>query len=231
MITTERFVFLHLHKSGGTFINECLLRFLPEARHIGYHLPRTMTPPEAAHLPVLGFVRNPWSYYVSWYSFQSERPNPNFLFRILSDDGRLDFENTLRNMLGLGAGSIRLDMVLRALPSAYSNQGLNLPHFALAPIRDTRLGFYAYLYRYLYTGAGEPVTVGRLEELRDEFLPMLASVGQPVGEEMRRYVEKEGPRNISIHTEYTEYYSDALRDLVAERDAEVIARHGYRFGT
>jgi hypothetical protein len=133
-------------------------------------------------------------------------------------------------MLGLGAGSIRLDMVIRALPAKYSNQGLNLPGFALAPIRDTRLGFYTYLYRYLYAGDAKPVTVGRLEELRDEFLPMLASVGQPVSDEMRRYVEEEAPSNTSTHTAYTEYYDDALRDLVAERDAEVIARHGYRFG-
>jgi hypothetical protein len=229
MITTNQFVFLHLHKSGGTFVNECLLRFLPDARQVGYHLPRSMIPSEVAHLPVLGFVRNPWSYYVSWYAFQSERPNPNFLFRILSDDGRLDFGQTIRNMLDLGAGSIRLDMVIRALPAKYSNQGLNLPGFALAPIRDTRLGFYTYLYRYLYAGGAKPVTVGRLEELRDEFLPMLASVGQPVSDEMRRYVEEEAPSNTSTHTAYTEYYDDALRDLVAERDAEVIARHGYRF--
>lgn len=230
MITTERFVFLHLHKSGGTFINECLLRFLPDARHIGYHLPRSMIPPTAAQLPVLGFVRNPWSYYVSWYTFQLERPHPNFLFRILSDDGRLDFESTVHNILDLGAGSIRLEMLMRSLPKSYSNQGLNLPGFALAPIRDSRLGFYTYLYRYLYAGPGKPVVVGRLEVLRDELLPMLASVGQPVNEEMRSFVETESPRNTSSHTAYTEYYSDALRDLVAERDAEVIVRHGYRFG-
>jgi hypothetical protein len=59
---------------------------------------------------------------------------------------------------------------------------------------------------------------------------MLESVGQSVSEEMRLYVAKESPMNTSTHTEYTEYYSEALRDLVAERDAEVITRHGYRFG-
>jgi hypothetical protein len=230
MITTDRFVFLHLHKSGGTFVNECLMRFLPDARHVGYHLPRSMVPSPAAQLPVLGFVRNPWSYYVSWYTFQLERPHPNFLFRILSDEGQLDFESTVRNMLNLSAGSMRLDLIVRALPKKYSNQGLNLPGFALEPIRNTRLGFYTYLYRYLYGGAGKSVIVGRLEELRDDFLPMLASVGQPISDEMRSFVEKESPRNISAHTAYTDYYSDELRDLVAERDAEVIGLHGYRFG-
>ena len=230
MIVTDRFVFLHLHKSGGTFVNEFLMQFVPGARQVGYHLPRTMVPEEAAALPVLGFVRNPWSYYVSWYSFQVERPHPNFLFRILSDEGRLDFENTVRNMLDLGAGSIRLDLVIRALPMKYSNQGLNLPGFALEPIRGTHLGFYTYLYRYLYGGGDRPATVARLEELRTDLLPMLASVAQPIDERMRAYVDLEAPSNTSTHSGYTEYYSDALRDLVAERDAEVIARHRYRFG-
>jgi hypothetical protein len=230
MITTDRFVFLHLHKSGGTFVNECLTRFLPNARQVGYHLPRSMIPAESAHLPVLGFVRNPWSYYVSWYTFQEQQSHPNHLYRILSDSGRLDFENTVRNMLDLGAGSIRLDLVIRALPSAYSNRGLNLPGFALAPIRNTHLGFYTYLYRYLYGGVGEAVRIGRMEELRHELPALLSNLGQPVSEQLSEFVEQEAPRNVSNHGAYARYYSDALRDLVARRDAEIIERHGYVFG-
>jgi hypothetical protein len=60
---------------------------------------------------------------------------------------------------------------------------------------------------------------------------MLARVGQPISDDMRRYVEDEAPRNSSNHTSYTDYYAPQVRDLVAERDAEVIARHGYRFGS
>ncbi|MDP9090150.1 MAG: hypothetical protein M3O26_15565 [Pseudomonadota bacterium] len=230
MIVTPRFVFLHLHKSGGTFVNECLFKFVPDALHVGYHLPRSMIPAEYAGLPVLGFVRNPWSYYVSWYTFQLERPHPNFLFRILSDDGRLDFETTLRNMLNLGAGSLRLDMLIRALPPAYSNQGLNLPAFALEPIRNTQLGFYSYLYRHLYDGAGSPTVVGRMESLREDLSRMLETVAQPVSADMRAYIEKEAPRNASAHSSYTDYYSTASRELVARRDADIIERHRYRFG-
>jgi hypothetical protein len=152
------------------------------------------------------------------------------LFRILSDEGRLDFNETVRNMLDLGAGSIRLDLLLRALPKTYSNQGLNLPAPQLDPIRNSGLGFYTYLYRYLYAGGAKPVVVGRLEALREELLPMLARVDQPINDEMRRYVEDEAPRNSSNHTGYADYYSPQVRDLVAQRDAEVIALHGYRFG-
>jgi hypothetical protein len=230
MVVTPNFIFLHLHKSGGTFVNECLMRFVREARQIGYHLPRLMIPEECAHLPVLGLVRNPWSYYLSWYSFQLERPHPNFLFRILSDEGQLDFEGTIRNMLQLGAGSLRLDMLLRALPSTYSNQGLNLPNFALASIRDTRAGFYTFLYRYLYQGAGEPMIIGRMEQMRADLVPLLEQVGYSPSDEMRSYIAEALPRNASQHGDYAQYYSDALRKLVAQRDEEIISRHAYRFG-
>jgi hypothetical protein len=229
MVVTPRFIFLHLHMSGGKFVNECLLKFVKDARQIGYHLPRSMVPREFAQLPVLGLVRNPWSYYLAWYSFQLDRPHPNFLFRILSDDGQLDFEATVRNMLNLGAGSIRLDMLLRALPSAYGNQGLNLPNFALAPIRDTQLGFYTYLYRYLYHGGAESAIVGRMEEMREELVPMLEQVAHSPSDEMRAFIAEALPRNTSQHGNYTQYYSDSLRKLVAKRDEEIISRHGYRF--
>src|SRR4051812_41746597 len=112
MIATERFVFVHLHKSGGSFVNEFLLRFFPQARQVGYHLPVSMLPPELRALPVLGFVRNPWSYYVSWYAFQLQRPQPNALFRVASDDGALDFKGTVRNLVSLGEDAARLDRLL-----------------------------------------------------------------------------------------------------------------------
>lgn len=229
MIATEHFVFLHLHKSGGTFVNEGLLRFVEGARQIGYHLPRKLIPPPLAHLPVLGLVRNPWSYYVSWYAFQLSRPQPNALFRVLSDNGALDFEGTLRNMLDLGTSGARLDALVAALPAAYTNRGINLPGLAIAPIRNSGLGFYSYLYRYMYEGPGI-LHMGRMERLRDEFPTLLVAAGQPVSGPLRAYLTEAPASNTSEHAAYTKYYSDSLRELVAERDAVLIARFAYRFG-
>jgi len=87
MIATGRFVYIHLHKSGGSFVNECVTRYFADARQLGYHWPLALLPRELRALPLLGFVRNPWSYYVSWYAFQVQRPRPNALFRSVSDDG------------------------------------------------------------------------------------------------------------------------------------------------
>lgn len=229
MIVTQRFVFLHLHKSGGSFVNECLLRFVPHARSVGYHLPRLLIPANAAHLPVLGFVRNPWSYYVSWYNFQSRRPVPNAMFNILSDHGRLGFDRTVRNMLELGSGSSQLAALLAALPANYGKSGLNLPAFALAPIRDSGIGFYSFLYGYLY-GALDTVTVEQAEDLRTKLPQYLESVGHRVSHALNDFVTDATARNTSEHGPYKDYYGNELRELVAEKDRLIIARHGYQFG-
>jgi hypothetical protein len=230
MIATGRFVFLHLHRSGGTFVNECLLRFVPGARLIGYHLPRSRIPADLAALPVLGLVRSPWSYYVSWYAFQSTKARPNALFHVLSDAGRRDFKDTLRNMLELGSSSGILDRLLDALPAAYGDRGINLPGFALEPIRDTGVGFYTYLHRYMFGNDHAPIQVGRMESIRQDLPRMFEGAGQPVSEAMRDFIDNAAPRNAAVHPRYMELYDDELRDLVAERDAPLIASYSHEFG-
>jgi hypothetical protein len=228
MIVTPRFVFLHLHKSGGTFVNAGLMRHVAGAQQIGYHLPRSSLPAQFSALPVLGLVRNPWSYYVSWYSFQRARPQPNALFRIVSDGGRLGFAGTLNNLLNLGYDDALLDRVIAALPPAYSNQGLNLPGFALAPIRGTRMGFYSFLYRYLYGPDLDTVRLGKMEELRTELPRMLEEVGQPIDASLREYIASAPALNTSEHQAAGGYYrTSAMMMLVADRDQLVIERHDY----
>ena len=229
MIVTGHFAYLHLHKSAGSFVNEALLRFIPGARQIGYHLPRSALPPDCAHLPVLGFVRNPWSYYVSWYNFQRRLPQQNALYRLLSEEGRLDFSATLANMQSLGSGGALLQPLLEALPTQYTNRGLNVPRAAMARIEQSGRGFYSFLYHHIYDGAGIRY-VSRMEQLRTELPRMLMAVGEPVGTVLRSYIEDAPARNAAESSAYVEWYTPETRALVAERDADLISEFGYRFG-
>lgn len=229
MIVTPSFIFLHLHKSGGTFVNTGLMRFVAGARHVGYHLPRSMIPPQFASLPVLGLVRAPWSYYVSWYSFQRARPRPNALFQMVSNGGALVFKATVRNLLSLGRDDALLERVLAALPATYTNQGLNLPSAALAPIRGSGLGFYSYLYRYLYGPDVSAVELARMEHLRTELPQLLESLGEPLPAALRDYIETAPALNTSKHEPNQQLYDAELAQLVAERDSLVIDRHGYAY--
>lgn len=230
MIATPRFVFLHLHKSGGTFINAGLMHHVAGARQLGYHLPRPMIPESLRALPVLGLVRNPWSYYVSWYAFQQSRPQPNALFRVLSDEGALDFSATLRRMLSLGRDDALLDRVIAALPSAYTNQGLNLPGFALASIRGGGLGFYSWLHAYMHRPDLGVAHIGRMEHLRSEFAQLLERVQQPVVPELREFIATAPAMNASRHAPYAQYYDAALAAVVARADRSLIDEFGYAFG-
>ena len=221
MIATGRFVYVHLHKSGGTFVNECLQRFFPDARRLGYHLPASLIPADLKSLPVLGFVRSPWSYYVSWYTFQSQMAQPNALFRCVSENRRLDFPRhdpqPARSRQRLAAAnSMRL---LQLLPAAYGNQGLNLPGFALAPIRGSGKGFYSYLFDYMYGGSSVPATVGRVEDLRADLLDFLEGLGPTDSRRTCAHSSSRPRRAIRRATAATAtIYDDALAALVAERD-------------
>jgi len=228
MIATSRFVFLHLHKSGGTFVNQFLLRFFPEARLIGYHLPRAYLPAQCAKLPLFGLVRNPWDYYVSWYSFQVMQPVPNPLYNCTSDDGRLGFTGTVRNLVTLGEQPDRLAELQSRLPDQFTGRGINLTRNCLSPLAGSRSGFYAFMYRRMY-GDDKDVTIGRTESLRADLASFLDGRGMDLTAEMTHYIRFHDPTNTSIHRPYGELYDDATRDLVATRDAYVIERFGYRF--
>ncbi|HEY1267146.1 MAG TPA: hypothetical protein VGH16_07800, partial [Candidatus Binatia bacterium] len=112
MLVTENFAFIHLPRTGGTFVSDIIRKFFPSAREIGYHLPRAFMPREYAHLPVLGTIRNPWEFYVSWYQHQKASSRYTPLFCTISDNRNLDFVNTIRNALDLGVDAEKLRVLI-----------------------------------------------------------------------------------------------------------------------
>jgi len=229
MIISSRFIFLHLHKSGGSFVNEALLQHVSDARCLGYHLPRSLVPEEYRSLPVIGFVRKPWSYYVSWYTFQKSLPQGNHLFRCVSDHGRLDFSQTIRRLLSLCDDVELLEQILAGLPEGYGRSGFNVPRSAFAPIRGAGIGVYSHLYNHIYTGDSGRLLIGRMETLREDLLRFLMQLGVPISQAFRDFILTSGASNQSPHADYRTFYTSELRTLVAERDANIIAQFNYSF--
>lgn len=228
MIVTRDFAFLHLHKSGGTFVNQFLLRYFADAQLIGYHLPRAFLPPQCAALPIFGLVRNPWDYYVSWYSFQAARESPNALFSIVSDDGRLGFAATVENLVSIGEDPARLARLAAALPDQFTNRGINLTKACIRSLAGSSSGFYAWMFERMY-GDGRGVVFGRMETLRDDLRRFLETLGVPLDVGRREFLASHPPLNASQHPARSALYDQRLRDLVARRDAAVIDRFGYDF--
>ena len=75
MVIADEFVYVHMPKTGGTFVEEVLRRVL--GRPPGWnsdvgadqHQPVSAIPHGHRHKPVLFTVRNPYDHYVSFYCF------------------------------------------------------------------------------------------------------------------------------------------------------------------
>lgn len=227
MIACDTFLFLHLHKSGGTFVNQLLLRCIPGARQIGYHLPYAMCPAELRNLPVLGTVRNPYAYYVSWFAFQSGLARRNALFEICSDGGALDFARTIENLLRLHEDDRRIDRLIAAVPDRFVGHGLNLTKTCVEGLRGSRKGFYTFLHDRLYRGAN--ATVLGVEELRARLPAYLERHLATVPPLARLYIDQAPAMNRSRHEAVASYYDAPLRALVAALDAPVIDAYRYAF--
>lgn len=229
MIACENFVFVHLHKSGGTFVNQLMLHCFPRAVRIGYHLPYRELPSAYRHLPVLGTVRDPWDYYVSWYFFQRGQARPNALFNVCSENGSLDFTGTVGNLLNLHDDPARVRRLRELLPDRYLPAGLNVTKACLDDLPGSGLGFYSFLYRRMYAGAHSPHLVP-MSALRDGLRATFDRLGIALPPLAELFLAQAPRMNISEHDDYRSYYTPALWKFVEENEAYVLARHKQDFG-
>ncbi len=230
MIITDKFVFVHLPRTGGTFVTEMIRKFFPSAREIGYHLPRCLLPKEYSHLPVLGAVRNPWEFYVSWYFHIWPRDIGKPLFSWLTDNGKEQFEGAIRNALNLGVDCRRLDNLIEQLPDDVDYKTRNIPNITKASMRKVRgtgVGYYTFRFNQLFGNADE-VFFCRQERLRTDLINFLEQVGA-TNEDIRTYILESEKKNTAEHMHYSRYYTPELAELVSMRDSSVIERFGYVF--
>lgn len=234
MLVTDKFVFLHLPRAGGNFVYEVVTKFFPSAREIGYHLPRRLLPKEYSHLPVLGTVRNPWEFYVSWYHHHqpSERYSPlvNFLFWCVSEDRKLDFVETIRNALNLGVSDDKLDLLIRALPEEFDYRNRHIPNLTkdvMRKIRGTGIGLYTFRFNQLF-GQADDIHFCRVNSLRSDLMLFFENIGVAT-DGLRSYVLDLDKKNISEHRHYSTYYTPELADLVLIRDRQLVERFGFTF--
>jgi hypothetical protein len=230
MIVTDNFVFVHLPRSGGTFVSEIIRKFFPSAHEIGYHLPRALLPKEYSHLPVLGGVRNPWSFYPSWYYHQHSDTKYSPLFCSLSENRKLDFAQTARNALNLGVSDEKLDLLIQALPENFNFEKRHISNVTkelMDKIRGTGLGLYTFRFNQLF-GSGDDVFFCRVESLPSDLMAFFERIGV-ASDALRSYVLGLDKKNASEHLHYCTYYTPELAELVSIRDRPLIERFGYVF--
>jgi hypothetical protein len=230
MIVTDKFVFVHLPRSGGTFVIGVIRKFFPSAHEIGHHFPRTLLPKEYSHLPVLGTVRNPWEFYVSLYHYVWTKDAASALVSWMNENGRLGFKGSIRNLLNLGVNDERLDILIEILPERLDYSKRHIPSVtkdAMRRVRGTGLGYYTLRFIQMF-GNADDVYFCRLETLRQNLVSFFEGIGAAT-DELRDYVLCSDKKNTAEHLHYSTYYTPELSNLVSIRDRQLIERFGYVF--
>jgi len=227
VLITDRFVFVHVPKTGGDFIRRICLRHLPAesivAHQIAKHGPDTEIPAAYAALPRFALVRNPWDWHVSWYHYLMGAGRPdehrdrvramNPWFVELSDGFTADFAATMRRLYDPRvARTVPAGSVVRTA----TEQGVDL----------------LTLHLRRQTAAGEAerrLTMGRFENLRGDFYEFLTGHAVPLSEKFRKDLFERPPVNRSSRSRFQDYYDGGLRDLIGRFAAEIITRYGYSF--
>jgi hypothetical protein len=240
MLIHDRFIFLHVPRTGGIFLRDVLKRELPPGTvrrgprmpsgrsGDGTHTGRLEIPEALRGRPVLAFIRNPWDWYVSIYHYvmkHSSAPIPDpvdaRMLAAIFGDYTYDFAEMVRTACGGGNFGFS-----EAEASEIMKHSSPIIH----------LLFQGYdLYTAFTLGVvgmellDPALTMGRYESLFDDLERFFAKEEIVVADGAFSRMREANPTNASAHRPYREYYDDDLRGCVGTSCALILERFDYNF--
>ncbi|HQW36009.1 MAG TPA: sulfotransferase family 2 domain-containing protein [Thermoflexales bacterium] len=248
MNITREFVFVHLPKTGGTFVAEALRdlyaprwAFSPLLRRwhfrifntaagvlglnaahveIEKHAPRRAIPAQYQHLPVLACIRNPLDWYVSNYKFQFWKTNPNYYPGLMDEPGweNLSFEQFMRLSNEVWAQALTPNV--RVNPSLGRLTVLFIQYHCAQPERLLEMRADDKTLREAIREDLGGMTFLHTEQLNDELMAYLRRAGY--AEERIAFIKNRAPvkpgGRRSAEDRWQKFYSPPMRADVLRRD-------------
>ena len=214
MIIDKNFVYLHMPKTGGTWMRQ-VCRMLPSyVRETQKHARLDTIAPADAGKPIYVHVRNPWDWYVSMYVHW----NTNYTQRI---------HEFIFPRKQWSEGTLWLEHVFGG------DFATCLERYGSAPSRReaARANSYSLSFeRFLRHPTLKP-TILRFEDgLEEPAVQLFRNVGIKLDPKLEQRIRSFGRANAAKNRKpYREYYTDETRQLVAEREKELIDRFQYTF--
>lgn len=222
--STKYFTWLHVPKTGGTWLYALLRRHKPpswdatnpEPAHVRLAELPDMLPSDRMGLPVIAGARNPWDWWVSLYFFMEQHyTNRTGGFAAKQHQwtaGQKQWAKTFSKGNNIEGFRKALPVLVHAIHED-ENYAVARPQEHFLRLRRGPL----------------TVRVTRFENLREETLRAIEETGAPVPKTLCDAVMKSRPTNQSGHCHYAHCYTPSLRALVDRNDRWVIRQVGYRF--
>lgn len=200
MIICGDFIFIHLQKCAGTTVREFLFKAFSNCRrYSSEHSGVRDIPRGHRGKLVVGTVRNPWDWYLSWWSGRRKAPGGNFknLFKC-------DFKEFLRR--------------------CFFTEERTLHDIEFHRVRQQDIGPYTYRFNkcYKWTEFKPNLHIIKTENLREGLIDKLSLSKKQI--EIFDSMER---LNSSKHGGYMDYYDKEMAGWVEEKDQKILRRHNY----
>lgn len=226
MFVTEKFVFLHLPKTAGVFVESvCEQELRMPILHTRRHAKFRDLPARFADLPTIGVWRDPWDWYASLYFFAKKARNEatSEIVGLASDGFHLGFEATLERLLHPDSEFVA---AYEARISALGGRVADfecLDRSSLARQRESGLGLMEFLSLEIFP---EKLDIEwAVESLRPQMFAYLSPVCP--NRELFRKAMTASERNASSKPQLSWIYSPRAADLVECAEPRLVARGGY----
>lgn len=206
----KRFLFIHIQKTGGSSISQALGSRIPDLRSfLGKHdhalWGKSHLDSDWSDYYKVAFVRNPWDRLVSWYMMIEQNGQALPWFRRIAKRNSYSrlWQYVLRN-------SSSFEEFLHKCTDTIDDL-------------DGRKSFMYNQLDYVTDDTGNVIVdfIGRYENFERDTRVVFDNLG--LDDLVLPYI------NRSKHGHYSEYYSEAAKQLVAERYSKDIAFFGYEF--
>lgn len=221
MYITDKYVFIHMDKCAGVFVKDFMLKYM-DAKVCKYkHAPIRMLPEKHENKIKFGVIRNPFSWYVSFYKYLRQAGH---LKGITFDKFVRDYTEHPRALLSLKGKVLRKFENLMPPRTeleigAWTFFHYNYFHFQAIDIFKSESSFE--IFRLSEENSLDKIL--RTETLRDD-LCLLFGLGY------LNELDKWKPRNVSQNQKpYQEWYTKETRAMVQERDGHLMEYYGYGF--
>lgn len=246
MLISDKFIFITMPKTGWTFTKENIQRLCKCKLVQKYYCD---IPKNDKNKFKFGNVRNPWSYYVSWYSYQKQingkilkvilngKKNTfdNFIINILNNDGYNGNNSSFKKFIETRKYSLNKNALKYGTKIQNHKIGLLTWYYIsyyFKKCNDILLD-QKYDFKYLlnkYDTFFDLNFTCKMENLNQDVVKAVKKSKFNITKQQEQRIISSKKTNISKHKHYTEYYNDETKNLVLERDNLIITKHNYRFG-